>query len=175
MNARESMIALAGTLAAEIDFWTLSVDHICARAGVDRAEFAASFGDLDGYLVAVQEAFMDRLRDRLIAVTSGVPSGVRRVQLATESFLDTCLKQRPLRAWLLQARGRPPVYASLRRRLRIYWVLVGAELRAMGWRDGVAGARLYMAMVDAATSIEHRTGRQEKVRAALWHFIEHGG
>jgi AcrR family transcriptional regulator len=175
MNARASLIAAAPALAAECRLVELTADAVCRKSGVDAEVFAASFGDVTGYLIAVQQGFMDRLRDRIVAVTAGVPPGLRRIQLATESYLSGCLKERTLRTWLLEARMRPTVLASLRRQNQTYTVILGAELDGLGWPDGVAAARLIMAMISAASIVEHRTGVQPELRAALWHFLEHGG
>jgi hypothetical protein len=174
VNAREQMIVVAPALCRERRLDTLTPADVCRQAGVDEAAFAPAFGDVPGYLVAVQQAFMDRLRDRIVAVTAGV-QGLRRIQLATESYLSSCLAERDLREWLLAARMLPSVLAGLRRQNQIYYVILGAELEALGWPDGAAAARLYMAMINAAGIVEHRLGVQPELREALWHFLTHGG
>ncbi|MFC4250624.1 TetR/AcrR family transcriptional regulator [Sinimarinibacterium flocculans] len=174
IDPRTALIAAAAPLARERRLATLTTDEICQRAGVDAGVFTSIFGDLTGYLVAVQQVFMDRLRDRIVAVTAGVPPGMRRIQLATESYLSGCLDERPLRGWLLEARMRPPVLTGLRRQNRTYYMILGAELERLGWPDGAAAARLYLAMINAASIVEHRSGVQPALRAALWHFLEHG-
>jgi AcrR family transcriptional regulator len=174
MSTRAAMIAVAPSLAARLPLDSLTPADVCRQAGSDEATFIEAFGDVTGYLVAVQQAFMDRLRDRIVAVTAGVPPGLRRIQLATETYLSACLAERQLRTWLLQARMLPTVLAGLRRQNQIYYVIIGTELESLGWPDGAAAARLYMAMINAAGIVEHRLGPQPQTRDALWHFLTHG-
>jgi AcrR family transcriptional regulator len=175
MSARDALIAAASATAREHPLDAVTAADICRHAQLDEAAFTGNFGDLTGYLVAVQQAFMNRMRDRIVAVTAGVPPGLRRIQLATESYLGGCLAERALRSWLLGARMRPPVLSALHRHYRVYYVILGAELEKLRWPDSAAAARLYLAMINAAAVVEHRLGPQPQLREALWHFLSHGG
>ncbi len=175
MSARAAMVAAAPALAKVLTLDALRPADVCRQAGCDEAAFAQAFGDITGYMVAVQQGFMDRLRDRIVAVTAGAPRGLHRIELGTESYLSGCLAERDLREWLLAARMLPPVLSGLRRQNQTYYVIIGTELEGLGWPDGAAAARLYLAMISAASVVEHRLGAQPALREALWHFLSHGG
>lgn len=111
---------------------------------------------------------MDRLRNRIAAVTSGVPAGLLRIQLATE--------ERALRGWLIEARTRPDVLAGLRHQNQAYLIVIGTELRAPGWPHPHAAGRMLLAMINEASAVEHRLGQvSEEVREVIWDFLQRGG
>ncbi|MFP5305278.1 MAG: hypothetical protein ACLGI7_05555 [Gammaproteobacteria bacterium] len=175
-NARDALLEAGRRLSGSIPLSALDAGQLCAAAGAAPQDFAQAFGDLPGYLLALQQQFMDRLRDKIVAVTSGVPSGIRRIELATETFLSGCLQERALRAWLLDARAWPAVFAGLRRQNQTYSVIIGSELKTLGWPAPQAAARVYLAMVLEASIVEHRRGAAvPETREVLWDFLRRGG
>lgn len=177
MNDPRQLLFDAGVrLARTIGLEELDIERLCAEAGVGREAFDAAFGDLTRYVTALQQSFMDRLRNRIVAVTSGVPAGLLRIQLATETYLSNCLAERSLRGWLIEARTRPDVLAGLRRQNQAYWIVIGTELQALGWPQPHAAGRMLLAMINEASIVEHRLGQpSEDVREVIWDFLQRGG
>ncbi|MDD3763465.1 MAG: hypothetical protein PHP86_09270 [Nevskiales bacterium] len=177
MNAdrsRAAALEAATKLAQRLQVDALSVDAVCTEANIDTATFAREFGHLDRYLGAVLDAFFERARNRIIAATSGLPAGMTRLQLATETYLSACLDERALLDWLLPLRQRARFIDHAERARRIFRVIVGAELLAMGWRHPRDGARLFTVVVDATSRLEHQTGQPlPRTREAMWHFLQH--
>ncbi|HEY1077480.1 MAG TPA: hypothetical protein VGE51_12380 [Fontimonas sp.] len=172
---RQALIDAGSRLAAQMPLAALEIDRLCAQAAVEGAVFAAHFAGLTDYLVALQQDFMDRLRGKIVAVTTGVPAGIRRTELAAETYLSACLDERALRGWLIEARARPDVLAGLRRQNHIYWILIGIEFEALGWPYPRAAARLYLTMLNEASVIEHRAGQASApVRLTIRNFLRHG-
>ncbi len=176
MSAQRLALMQAGArLAAQVRLDELTPAQVCAEAGLQPTAFAAHFTDLTEYLVALQQDFMDRLRAKIVAVTTGVPAGIRRTELAAETYLGVCLAERALRAWLIEARSRPDVLAGLRRQNHIYWILIGIEFEALGWPHPQAAARLYLTMLNEASVIENRLGqRSPAVHLTVRNFLRHG-
>ncbi|SFF51859.1 hypothetical protein SAMN04488120_106154 [Fontimonas thermophila] len=175
-DPRQSLLDAGTRLARCVDFEALDTDRLCREAAVDPATFAATFGDLTGYLAALQERFMAALIDRMLAATAGMRPGLLRIQVAIEAFLGHCLAEHALRGWLLAARERPEIFAVLERQNRTYALLIGSELHALGWPHPQAAARMLLAMINEAALAEHRLGQPSaEIREALWDFLQHGG
>lgn len=176
MTPREALIAAGYRLARRIPLDDADADLVCERARLTRATFDEHFADFDTYLVALQQSFMDGLRDRIVAVTHGVAPGLMRVKLATEVYLEGCLAQLPLRTWLVDARRRKAIAEALGRQNQVYWMLIGSDLGAAGWPGAAAAGRLYVAMANEAALLEQRAGAAvPAVRETLWHFLDHAG
>lgn len=174
-SAAERLRSAGLRLCRHCRFQEIDEARLCAEAQASPSEFKAAFGDMLGYINALQQDFMDELRDRILKVTTGTASGIPRLQLASESYLAGCLQHRPLRAWLIEARNLPEVAANLRRQNQIYWIVMGAELKTLGWADPQAAARLFLAMLNEASVLEHRAGQAlPAVREALWDFLRRG-
>lgn len=175
MNVRLALIQAASRLDPRLTLDEITPEHLCAASGLDKAMFAAHFADLTAYFVALQQDFMDRLRGKIVAVTTGVTAGIRRTELAAETYLSACLEERTLRRWLIAARARPSVLAGLRQQNQIYWILIGIEFEALGWPYPQAAARLYLTMLNEASVIENRLGkRSPAVRVTIRDFLRHG-
>ncbi len=175
-DATAQLLAASQTLAERYTLAELSPARISAAAAVDVAHFDAAFDGVLAYVEALQQQFMTGLRDRIVKVTAGTDPGLLRVKLASEAYLAGCLEQRRLRGWLIEARTQPLLANGLRRQNQVYWMLVGSELSALGWRHPQAAARLFLAMINEASVVEHRAGQAvDSVREALWDFLDHGG
>lgn len=175
-DPRQPLLDAGTRLARTLRLHELDVERLCQEAGVERAAFDSCFADLTAYVTALQQRFMDLLRDRIVAVTSGVPAGLLRIQLATETYLSNCLAERPLRGWLIEARTRPEVLSGLQRQNRAYWLLIGAELEALGWPHPQAAARMLLTMINEASVAEYRLGQSsEEIREVLWDFLQRAG
>lgn len=174
-NPRQALIQAGSRLDASLSLAQITPERLCAIAGLDLAAFATQFADMTAYFVALQQDFMDRVRGKIVAVTTGVPAGIRRTELAAETYLSACLDERTLRRWLIEARARPDVLAGLRQQNHIYWILIGIEFEALGWPYPQAAARLYLTMLNEASVIENRLGRRSPaVRLTIRNFLRHG-
>ncbi len=172
---RQALIDAGSRLAAGLPLDALNIRRLCAQADVEEPVFQAHFSSLTDYLVALQQDFMDRLRGKIVAVTMGVPAGIRRTELAAETYLSACLAERVLRAWLIEARARPDVLAGLRRQNHIYWILIGIEFEALGWPYPRAAARLYLTMLNEASVLENRLGQASPpLRLTIRNFLRYG-
>jgi len=174
-EAAHKLLAAGPKLAERYTLAELNITRICNAADVTSAQFKSAFGGVLAYVDALQVRFMNELRDRIVKVTAGSMPGLLRVKLASEAYLSGCLEQRVLRSWLIEARAQPLISTGLRKQNQIYSVLVSAELGACGWAHPQAAARLFLAMINEASVVEHRAGQPvASVRETLWDFLDTG-
>lgn len=171
-----TLLAAGPHLAQHYTLGELTEARICADAAIEPEDFRAAFGTVLGYVAALQQQFMDGLRDRIVRISDGTPPGLLRIKLATETYLGACLEQQPLRGWLIEARAQPLVADGLRRQNQVYWLIMGTELGAQGWPHPQGAARLFLAMINEASVAEHRAGEPLlEIRTALWDYLDYGG
>lgn len=176
MNAAAEKIALldAGEkLAAQQRLAAVTPTAICAEAQLPEARMAEQFGSFDEYLAALQQRFMDRLRDGIVAAVAGAPAGRERLRTGALSYLDGCLAQHSLRDWFLVARtSMPAVEQGLRRQNHTFELMLASEFIVMQWPHPRAGARLFIAALLDVARAEHDPGRPlPQLRDALWDFL----
>ncbi|HEY0973413.1 MAG TPA: hypothetical protein VGE57_02850 [Solimonas sp.] len=175
-SIRDTLLAAGPQLTTRYTLAELSPARIGEGAGLDERAFTETFDSVLDYINGLQQRFMDGLRDRIFKLTLDAPPGLLRVKLASEAYLSGCLEQRALRSWLIEARAQPLVAAGLRKQNQVYWLIVGSELATKGWPHPQAAGRLYLAMINEASVVEHRAGQVvTSVREALWDFLERGG
>ena len=173
-DPRALLIATGMKMARRMPLSEADPDLICERARLPRSAFDEAFPSLTEFVIALQQHFMDALRDRMFALTTGVPPGMMRLKLATEVYLEACLGQHALRAWLIEGRRDPRVAARLQVQNQNYTLLIAGDFAAAGWPAAAAAARLYVAMANEASFIEHSAGQKvPDARDTLWHFLDH--
>lgn len=157
-------------LADRIDYTEMSLTPVAKTARVPLAQLKARFVDFTHYLIAVQQQFLDDLRDQVIASTALYPPGLDRVRSATLVYLDHCLKHRGLRGWLMQARRQEPLLAEgLRRQNHSFSLVISTEFHALHWPHPLAAARMYLAAIQEAARLEQSEGAPlPYLREAIW-------
>lgn len=175
-DARHKLFGNAPALAAQIRYEDLSISRLCELAQVPAHEFRAAFGDVSSYIEALQQEFLAEIRGRIIKVTDGTPSGLARVRMACESYLAYCLENAHVRDWLVAARELPNIQRGLLQQNHSFALVLGAEFNALGRRDPIAAARLFITMLNEIATGEQRIRQADPaLRDALWHFMEHVG
>jgi hypothetical protein len=174
-DGRTALLEAGRRLAMRHTLAELDPLLLCSEAKVGLDAFEREFASLGEFVAALQQDFMERLREKILAVTSGSAAGLMRLKLATESYLQGCLAERPLRAWLLDARLQADVLEGLRRQNQVYWMILGSEFKSLRWPHPRAAGRIYLAMANEAAQAEHRVGHPlASVRDTLWEFLERG-
>src|ERR1700759_2320172 len=108
-RTRESLIDAGLRLAERTGLAGLSVNLIVGEAGVAKGTFFHHFGDRASYLLALHREFHDRLLAGIERVTAGMPPGRQRLIKSAATYLDGCLRDRGIRALLLEARAEPAI------------------------------------------------------------------
>ena len=71
--------------------------------------------------------------------------GKDRLDAAARTYLDGCLRDRGVKALLLEARGHLPIAEEVMRRNRMTVDVVAADFTALGWPHPRQAARLWIA------------------------------
>lgn len=170
---REALLRAGLRAAAREPLPPASAASVLAEAGLGEDALVRYFVDFEHYLLALQQRFLDELRDGVIRFTDHQPPGRERLKAGTSVYLDGCIKRRGLRQWLLEGRLQSSVVADgLRRQNQAYAMILSTEFHAMRWPQPQAAARLFLASVQEVSRIEHTAAAPvPAARMALWEFL----
>jgi TetR/AcrR family transcriptional repressor of nem operon len=88
-------------------------------------------------------------------------------------YLDGCLRDRGVKALLLEARGHLPIADEVMRRNRMDVDLVAADFEALGSRHPREAARLWIAATAEGALMELERGRRDpSARSALTALVQ---
>jgi TetR/AcrR family transcriptional regulator, transcriptional repressor for nem operon len=170
-QTRANLIETGLVLSEELGLEGLSVNAVVAAAGVSKGSFFHHFPDRASYLVAMHRRFHDKLFDEVMAVIGEMPPGRARLVAAARTYLDGCLRDRGVKALLLEARGHLPIADEVVRRNRMNVDVVAADFEALGYAHPRSAARLWIAATAECALMELETGRaDESARSSLAEF-----
>jgi TetR/AcrR family transcriptional regulator, transcriptional repressor for nem operon len=171
-KTREALIDAGLRLAERTGLNGLSVNLIVADAGVAKGTFFHHFGDRASYLLALHREFHERLATQIAAVITGMPPGRDRLNAVADTYLDGCLRDRGVRALLLEARAEPAVTDEITRRNHASADLCRPDFAALGRHHPFESAQLWVGMVAEAALIEHQAGTAlPGIREAVEQFL----
>jgi AcrR family transcriptional regulator len=172
-RTRESLIDAGLRLAERTGLAGLSVNLIVGEAGVAKGTFFHHFGDRASYLLALHREFHERLAARLQPAIDGVPPGRRRLTIAANTYLDGCLRDRGVRALLLEARAEPAVTDEIKHRNKASAQLFQPDFAALKRPHPYESAQLWVGMLAEAALIEHQAAKAlPDMREALKRFLD---
>ncbi|KAA0082124.1 TetR/AcrR family transcriptional regulator [Mycolicibacterium sp. P9-64] len=167
-RTRQKLIETGLELAEQLGLEGLSVNAVVAAAGVSKGAFFHHFPDRTGYLVALHRRFHDALADEFFAAVADMAPGRERLALAARTYLDGCLRDRGVKALLLEARGHLPIADEVLARNRRNVDVLTADFEAMGRRHPRQSARLWVAATAECALMELELGRADpETREAL--------
>ena len=149
-------------LAGEGGLASMTVDAVVNRAGTGKGTFYRHFPDQSSFLAALHETFLSGLRAVVTDAASQRPPGPQRLQEILMAYLDGCLGQRGLKAFLAEARVVPNIEDRVELAQREFADLLAADLKAMAVRHPGAVARLTVAMAYETAIAEQASGRRER-------------
>ena len=150
----------------------LSVNLIVQDAGVAKGTFFHHFGDRASYLLELHREFHERLASQIQAAIVGMPPGHGRLITIANTYLDGCLRDRGVRALLLEARAERAVTDEISRRNNASAELCRADFSALRRPHPYESAQLWVGMVAEAALIEHQAATAlPGIRAAIEQFL----
>ncbi|QZH69386.1 TetR/AcrR family transcriptional regulator [Mycolicibacterium farcinogenes] len=171
-RTRQSLVDAGLRIAEQSGLSGLSVNRVVDEAGVSKGTFFHHFGDRASYLVALHRGFHDRILADTISATETHRPGVDRLLLSASTYLNVCLRERGVRALLLEARAEPAIADEVRARNAANATLCEPDFQAMSWPHPHQSAQLWVGMVAEAALIEFDTGRKlTRLRTALAGFL----
>jgi AcrR family transcriptional regulator len=163
-------------LADEKGMANMSVNDVAAAAGVGKGSFYVHFVDRAAFLLELHRGFHDALVEDVESAIEGVKPGADRLVAATTAFLDAALRERIVRALLLDARAEPQIAPEIATRVARVTKYIEQDLRAEGWPDPAPAARLYVAMCTEAALSELARGRRDNtLRRSLTRYVTREG
>jgi AcrR family transcriptional regulator len=171
-RTRDALLDAGVTVAARNGFGGLSVNQVVADAGVAKGTFYVHFEDRETFVDALHERFHARVQEAAAAATEGIPPGAERLVAGAEAYLDTCLRERGIKALALEARSDPALEASMTARHDRFAAAAVPSFEAMGWPDAAAAAQLLAAMTAEIAVRELDAGRRlPPARRSLRRFL----
>jgi TetR/AcrR family transcriptional regulator, transcriptional repressor for nem operon len=145
---------------------------VAARNGVAKGTFFHHFGDRASYLLALHREFHERLISQIQAAIDGLAPGRGRMTAVAHTYLDGCLRDRGVRALLLEARAEHAVTDEIAHRNHASAELCKADFVALKRPHPYESAQLWVGMVAEAALIEHQAAQAlPAVRSALEQFL----
>ncbi|HUB55012.1 MAG TPA: helix-turn-helix domain-containing protein [Mycobacterium sp.] len=171
-RTRESLIDAGLRLAERTGLAGLSVNLIVAEAGVAKGTFFHHFGDRASYLLALHREFHERLAIQIEAAINEIPAGRKRLTAIANTYLDGCLRDRGVRALLLEARAEPAVTDEIARRNHAGAELCRPDFAALKRPHPYESAQLWVGMLAEAALIEYQAAKAlPGIREALERFL----
>ncbi len=169
---REHLIDTGLRLAEHTGLAGMSVNLIVEQAGLAKGTFFHHFADRAGFLVALHQEFHDRLFAEITMAVAGLSPGRERLLAAAGAYLDACLRDRGIRALLLEARAEPLITEAIAARNKQATQQTTPDFAAMGWEHAAEGAALWNGLVVEAALLELAGGRRRPaIREALARFL----
>lgn len=171
-RTREALLEAGDALAASDGLAAMSVKRITTLAGVAKGTFYLHFEDRDAFIRALHGRFYARLEAGVATAQAEAAPGEPRVWAGIVAYLDACLRDRAVKALLLEARSDGVLAETAAERRDAFAATAEPELRALGVEHPAASARLLVGMTAELALGEMETGREDtEARAALRAFL----
>jgi len=172
IRTREILIETGLRLAETTSLAELSINLLVEEAGVAKGSFFHHFGERSAYLLALHREFHDRIFAELLDAVDGMVAGAERLLTASHTYLDACIRDRGVRALLLEARAERKIVDEIRARNKATAEFFKADFQAMDVPYPYESALLWIGLVVEAALIELDAGvRQPAIRAAIARFL----
>ncbi|MDT5324147.1 MAG: hypothetical protein QOF25_1299 [Mycobacterium sp.] len=124
------------------------------------------------YLVALHRRFHNVLFDKMKLTIGDTQPGKDRLDAAATTYLDGCLRDRGVKALLLEARGHLPIAEEVTRRNLMSIDVVAADFEALGSQYPREAARPWIAATAECALMElERGSRDPAARSALKELV----
>jgi AcrR family transcriptional regulator len=171
-RTRDALLDAGVAVAEKNGLGGLSVNQVVAEAGVAKGTFYVHFQDRETFVDSLHERFHCRVQGAVTAATDGIPPGAGRLVRGAEAYLDTCLKERAIKALALEARTDPALDASMTTRHDRFAAAAVPSFKAMGWPDATAASHLLAAMTAEIAIRELEAGKRlPAARRSLRRFL----
>ncbi len=157
-QTRAKLIETGLVLAERLGLEGLSVNAVVGEAGVSKGTFFHHFSDRTTYLVALHRRFHDVLAGEIGRAIGGMTPGRPRLSAAARTYLDGCLRDRGVKALLLEARGHRPIADEVMARNSRNVEVVTADFQALGRPHPRQSARLWVAAAAECALMELEAG-----------------
>ena len=158
IRTREILIETGLRLAERTSLAGLSINLLVEEAGVAKGTFFHHFGDRPAYLLALHREFHSRIFAGIFDAIDGMDPGAGRLLATSRTYLDACLRDRGVRAFLLEARAERKIVDEIRSRNKATAEYFTTDFQAMDVPHPYESALLWVGLVVEAALIELDAG-----------------
>jgi TetR/AcrR family transcriptional repressor of nem operon len=159
-RTREALIEAGEIVAERAGLAGLSVAAVVAQAGVAKGTFYLYFEDRESFIDALHQRFYGQVTDAVSRAVAGLVPGRELLLAAIEAYLDVCLKNRAVKALVLETRAQNTLTTTMEDREALFARLAEPSMRAIGMTSAPIAARLVVALISEAALIEMEAGRK---------------
>jgi TetR/AcrR family transcriptional regulator, transcriptional repressor for nem operon len=159
-RTREALIEAGEAVAERDGLAGLNVAAVAARAGVAKGTFYIYFEDRESFIDALHQRFYSQVTDAVSRAVTGLTPGRELLLAAIEAYLDVCLKNRAVKALVLETRSLSTLTTTMEDREALFARLAEPSMRAIGMSPAPIAARLVVALISEAALIEMEAGRK---------------
>ncbi|MVU78014.1 TetR family transcriptional regulator [Nocardia sp. ET3-3] len=171
-RTRAALVDSGLRLAETLGLAGVSVNVLVAELGVSKGTFFHHFGTRANYLLALHREFHDRLQADIESAIANQPPGRDRLRTGSTAYLDACLRDRGVKALLLEARADPLIADEVTARNTLNAALIEPDFATLGWPHPSSAARLWVGLVAEAALLELQSAHEQPaVRETLWQFL----
>lgn len=172
-RTREALIEAGLRLAERTGLQGMSINLLVEEAGVSKGSFFHHFGDRASFVQAIHRGFHDRIEAEILSGVEGIAPGRARLLAGSTIYLDACLRDRGVRALLLEARADPAIADEIVARNAANAELCLPDFEALNWPHPAESARIWVGLVAEVALIElaASSGPSPSVRAAVGNFL----
>src|SRR4051812_21952568 len=105
-RTREALLEAGGTVVGQRGLAGFSVAAVTAHAGVAKGTFYLYFEDRDAFVDALHQRFYSQVNEAVAAAVEHRPLGGERLVAAIDGYLDVCLANRGIKAFVFETRAQ---------------------------------------------------------------------
>ena len=156
---RAGLLAAGARLATSGGMSKLTVGAVVETAGASKGAFFHHFPTREQFVLELHREFHDRMAVAVAVAIAPLAPGRERLMAGAEAYWTLCLRERGMRACLVEARIDPAIADEARARTDAMAAMVAVDLEALGVADPKATAPLVLAMISEVAAIEDVGGR----------------
>jgi AcrR family transcriptional regulator len=174
-QTRRALLAAGAQVGSEGGIANLTVARVIDTAGASKGSFFHHFPSREQFVLELHREFHDAMFAEISSARAGLAPGRRRLLAGAREFWRVSLKQREMRACLIEARIDPVIATEARVREAEMARAIESDLRAMDSANAGALAPLLLAAIREVAVLEHdRRAALPSVRRAFESLLERG-
>ncbi len=153
----------------------LQLETLLARADVDRDSFAAAFGDLRSFELALIQSWTEMLMTNCLGASQGLPPGTERLHAFLAAAWDCNLHEQRGQRLLMKSllRTDTELRARILARVKSFTRIVAMEFQALAVGSAQAMARLFIAASTELVEAEENAGTPlPRLRETFWQWFD---
>ncbi|MBL8994922.1 MAG: TetR/AcrR family transcriptional regulator [Spirochaetia bacterium] len=171
-SAKAGLIREGVALIEKRGLASFRIDDVVEKADLAKGTFYLHFKNKSAFMIEIHRDFHDRLEAKILDSIEGLTPGRERILRGIATYLDGCLVEKGVKAFLLEARSEPALRKEVNLRNERFSKLMTPDFKAMDFPDSQAAAQLFTALVAEAAFLElQNNGEMSGLRRTLECFL----